>query len=412
MPSAFSSILRDHRIRVPTLTLVALAFTYASTMPYQSIIGINELGLSDRTYSGLIFLAALVNVTTSLTLGIWSDKLSDRRPLVLALSVCGMLGFGMIYAFRTAGVFIFATLVLIPMSNSTYSILFASIRATTNTMDRGRGAAITSTVRALFSGSWALAPGMIGLYLIHSQSMTPAYGIAGLASLTCFCFYLFLARPAPKREGPPAQQIGFLSSLGRILSPHVLARIGVMALLLGLQRSNSVVSPLIITHAAGGSVVDVGFMAGLVAFLEMPFMMMWGALQRRFRTVHVLAVGTLIYCLYLVLLGFASAPWHVYALERLWRRGDPQRSHHLHAGPDRRSAGARKFTDFRQHLRRQRHQRLDLRSRHQFYQLFRHRTDRRRHRPCVRGPAAFPRKDPASGPAADLRKPRPSPGMP
>jgi len=314
MPSAFSSILRDHQIRVPTLTLVALAFTYASTMPYQSIIGINELGLSDRAYSGLIFLAALVNVATSLTLGIWSDRLSDRRPLVLALSVSGMLGFGMIYEFRTAGVFIFGMLVLIPISNSTYSILFASIRATTNTMDRGRAAAITSTVRALFSGSWALAPGLIGLYLINSQSMTPAYGIAGLASLTCFCLYLFFAKPAPVANASPSQQIGFFSSLGRVFSPYVLVRVGVMALLLGLQRLNSVVSPLIITHAAGGTVVDVGFMAGLTAFLEMPFMLMWGALQRRFRSVHVLAVGALIYCLYLVLLSFASAPWQIYAL--------------------------------------------------------------------------------------------------
>ncbi|EPE99576.1 MFS transporter [Rhizobium grahamii] len=314
MPSAFSSILRDRQIRVPALTLVALAFTYASTMPYQSIIGINELGLSDRSYSGLIFFAALVNVATSLTLGIWSDKLSDRRPLVLALSVSGMLGFGMIYEFRTAGVFIFGMLVLIPISNSTYSILFASIRATTNRMDRGRAAAITSTVRALFSGSWALAPGLIGLYLINSQSMTPAYGIAALASLTCFCLYLFVAKPAPAGEASPSPNIGFFSSLGRIFSSHVLVRVCLMALLLGLQRLNSVVSPLIITNAAGGTVVDVGFMAGLVAFLEMPFMLMWGALQRRFRNVHVLALGALIYCLYLTLLSFASAPWQIYAL--------------------------------------------------------------------------------------------------
>jgi len=314
MPSAFSSILRDRQIRVPTLTLIALAFTYASTMPYQSIIGINELGLSDRTYSGLIFLAALVNVATSLTLGIWSDRLSDRRPLVLALSVCGMLGFGMVYEFRTAAVFMFGILVLIPISNSTYSILFASIRATTNTMDRGKAAAITSTVRALFSGSWALAPGLIGLYLINSQSMTPAYGIAALASLTCFCLYLFFAKPAPVGNASPSQQIGFFSSLGRVFSPYVLVRVGVMALLLGLQRVNSVVSPLIITHAAGGTVVDVGFMAGFTAFLEMPFMMMWGALQRRFRSVHLLALGALVYCLYLALLSFASAPWQIYAL--------------------------------------------------------------------------------------------------
>ncbi|TCU19185.1 MFS transporter [Rhizobium sullae] len=274
MPSAFSSILHDHRIRIPVLTLIALAFTYASTLPYQSIIGISELGMSDGNYSLLIFGSAIINVTTSLTLGVWSDRLGDRRPLVLCLSVAGMLGFGMIYAFHTPAVFILCVLFLIPMSNSTYSILFASVRVATNAMDRGRAASIVSAVRALYSGSWALAPGLIGLYLVDSQSMTPAFGIAGLASFTCCS----------------------------------------ISLLLGLHRLSGVLYPLIITHAAGGSAVDVGFVAGLIAFLEMPFVMMWGMLQRRFRSVHILAAGTLTYCIYLALLGVASAPWHIYAL--------------------------------------------------------------------------------------------------
>ncbi|WP_281428465.1 MFS transporter [Rhizobium croatiense] len=103
--STLSLILRDNRIRIPTVTLVALAFTYASTVPYQSIIGINELGLTNGTYSALVFFSAIVNVTTSLTLGIWSDRLKERRPLVLALSVAGMLGFGsiaIIFAFGTS----------------------------------------------------------------------------------------------------------------------------------------------------------------------------------------------------------------------------------------------------------------------------------------------------------------------
>ena len=314
MPSAFSSILRDPAIRIPAITLVALAFTYASTLPYQSIIGINELGMSDGSYSLLVFFAALMNVATSLTLGIWSDRLGDRRPLVLVLSVCGILGFGSIFIFHTAPVFILGVLLLIPMSNSAYSILFASIRARTNTMDKALAGAISSTVRAFYSGSWALAPGLIGLYLATAQSMTPAYGIAGAASLTCFCLYFFFAAKAPKSAEPLADAPGFLPSLKRIVRPPVLKRIVAMSLLLGLQRLNTMVAPLIITHAAGGTVVDVGFMAGLVAFLEMPFMMMWGALQKRFRNVHILAAGSLIYCLYLTLVGFASAPWHIYSL--------------------------------------------------------------------------------------------------
>lgn len=313
MPSTFTLILRDNGIRIPAATLVALAFTYASTAPYQSIIGINELRMSDGAYSALVFVSAIVNVITSLTLGIWSDRLKERRPLVLALSVAGMVGFGSIAIIHSPAVFILSTLLLVPMSNSTYSLLFASLRARTNQMDRGQGAAVTAMVRALFSGSWALAPGLIGLYLVSSPSMTPAYGIAALASCTCFCLYFFFA-PGNGSAGPAADQAGFFASLKRIFVPYVLARVLVMAVLIGLQRLNGMLSPLIITHAAGGTVVDVGFVAGLTAFLEMPFMMMWGIAQRRFRTVHVLAFGSLIYCAYLLLLGFVSARWQVYAL--------------------------------------------------------------------------------------------------
>jgi cyanate permease len=108
--------------------------------------------MSDGAYSALVFFSALSNVATSLTLGIWSDRMADRRPLVLALSVCGMIGFGSVFVFHTAPVFILCVLLLIPASNSTYSILFASIRATTNTMDRGLAGSISSTVRAPIRG--------------------------------------------------------------------------------------------------------------------------------------------------------------------------------------------------------------------------------------------------------------------
>ena len=67
MSSTLSLILGDNRLRIPAATLVALAFTYASTVPYQSIIGINELGMSNGAYSALVFVSAIVNVTTSLS---------------------------------------------------------------------------------------------------------------------------------------------------------------------------------------------------------------------------------------------------------------------------------------------------------------------------------------------------------
>ncbi|MDQ0559429.1 hypothetical protein QO004_001207 [Rhizobium mesoamericanum] len=86
-----------------------------------------------------------------------------------------------------------------------------------------------------------------------------------------------------------------------------------MALLLALHRLNSVASRLIISDAAGGTVVDVGCMAGLVAFLKCHFLLRWGSLQplaQRARS----CPRRLVYCLCVILPSFASAPWQIYAL--------------------------------------------------------------------------------------------------
>jgi len=315
MPSAISRILRDPFLRVPTITLFVSGLTYASTLPYQSIIGISELGLTDHVYSVLIFLAAAINVTASVLLGILSDRLGDRRPLVLALTVSGMIGFGSIYVFRNVPVFIAAVLLAIPVSNSLFSILFGSIRATTNGLSHREAISITTTVRAIYSGSWALMPGLVGLYLARSSSMLPAYAVATAASLTCFFLYFFFVPKAPRgaaRSLP--KEDGFVASLGRIMEPGILLRVGAMSLVSGTQRLSTTLSPLITTHAAHGTVVDVGLTACGVAFLEMPFMLFWAMAQKRFRNVHVLSVGTLIYSAYLVLVSFATARWQIYAL--------------------------------------------------------------------------------------------------
>ena len=315
MLSALSRILRDPFLRIPTVTLFVSGLTYASTLPYQSIIGINELGLSDGMYSVLIFVAAGINVAASVLLGILSDRIGDRRPLVLALAVSGFTGFGLIYMLRSAPIFIACVLVLIPISNSTFSILFGSIRATTNDMPRREALSITSAVRAIYSGSWALMPGLVGLYLARSSTMMPAYAVAATASAACFSLYFFFMPRSPRvAKTALAKEDGFLASMSRLTDPALLTRLGVMALITGMQRLSTTLSPLITTHAAHGSVVDVGLTACGVAFLEMPFMLFWATMQRRFHNVHVLAAGTAVYSAYLVLVSFASAPWHIYAL--------------------------------------------------------------------------------------------------
>ncbi|MBX9459271.1 MAG: hypothetical protein KL863_26290 [Rhizobium sp.] len=72
--------------------------------------------------------------------------------------------------------------------------------------------------------------------------------------------------------------------------------------------------PLILVGAAGGTVRDVGLIAGACAALEIPSMLIWGALLRHLTVVQAMVIGALIYAAFMVLLGLSTEVWHVYAL--------------------------------------------------------------------------------------------------
>ncbi|RVP15029.1 MFS transporter, partial [Sinorhizobium meliloti] len=81
MSSPLLIAMRNPVIRTSMIAIVLFGFSGAATSPYQSVVGITELGLSDGFYSALIFAAALVNVAVSVTIGIVADRVGNYRTL-------------------------------------------------------------------------------------------------------------------------------------------------------------------------------------------------------------------------------------------------------------------------------------------------------------------------------------------
>ena len=88
-------VFRDPTIRVSMFAIFAFGFAGAATSPYQSVVGIRELGLSDIVYSALIFLAAGVNVVVSVLLGNAADRMGNYRTMLLIVPVFGFAETGM-----------------------------------------------------------------------------------------------------------------------------------------------------------------------------------------------------------------------------------------------------------------------------------------------------------------------------
>jgi predicted MFS family arabinose efflux permease len=87
-----------------------------------------------------------------------------------------------------------------------------------------------------------------------------------------------------------------------------------VALISSMLHINDAIFPLVVTGAARGTVADIGILVGIVALLEVVFIIVWSRLLRFIGQLAALALGALLYGIYLLLLASADQPWHVYAL--------------------------------------------------------------------------------------------------
>lgn len=314
MSNALKTTWANPSLRTCALAIFFFGTTGAATSPYQSLIGIQELGLSNSGYAALMFAAAIINVSASVMMGIFADRMGDYRTSMLYVSLFGIAGFGIVYVFANVPAFIISGLLLLPVFGALNSLIFANARASSQTLSTSQMIGVNSTIRAAISLSWVLMPGVVGIMLAGASSMLPAYLIASLAAVICFLLGAFCLPVAPKLEiaGGEARS-KFLASLGEVFEPRVALRVLAVALICSMLHINDAVRPLIVTGKANGNVADLGIIVGIVAALEIVFILVWGKVETFMKPVRALALGAGLYALYLILQGLATERWHVYA---------------------------------------------------------------------------------------------------
>ncbi|MDI6839047.1 MAG: MFS transporter, partial [Rhizobiaceae bacterium] len=169
-------------------------------------------------------------------------------------------------------------------------------------------------VRAVLSLSWVLVPGIVGALLAGGPSMLPAFLFASTACGACFLLFAFSPQKAAGGRNANTRRSAFLASLGEIASGRVLPRVVAIALISSMLHINGAVLPLVVTGKAGGTAVDVGVIVGIVAFLEIVFIVFWGWVEARTSARFAMIASASVYAAYLVFLGLADAPRDVYVL--------------------------------------------------------------------------------------------------
>jgi MFS family permease len=310
--SSWLTILRRHRVvRASAAAIFLYGFAGAASSPYQSMIAIRELGMSDRAYAALALASSVANVLLAVAVGMISDRFqSYRRPLILVSSF-GVLGYGLVWALPVVPVFVLATLGPLALFHALNSMLFGNVRAHSARFDPEEARISNALMRIMISLSWVVMPGAVGVALSGQPSMIAAYLIAATVAGGILLTVTFWLEPDVAPEAPAATRPA-LHDLRLIFAPGLLARVLGVALISQMLHINSAVLPLIVTGPANGRVEDVGLLVGLVAVLEVIFMVFWVRATRHLAVTHALLICAGLYLVYLAGIAMATAPWQVY----------------------------------------------------------------------------------------------------
>lgn len=305
--------------RLPVLGLIGTSqfftgITYASTLNYGAIVGIDNLGIPNAMFSVLLMASSLVSAFASVILGYVSDKLPDRRYLVILCALMGALGFGLIFIFRNQFAFIAAICVIMPFGGALFSQSFSFARAYNNVRDPARAEFLTSVLRTIFAVAWAIVPPVVG-WVAATSGVFNVYGVAAAAYLVCAAIFSLLLLEPTAKIGLPAKA-GADSSLPRAaIEPAVIVGIVGVTLIFMSTYINNVAVPLLITVSLKASFGELGIFSGLAAALELPFMILWGYALRWVSKHTMIVCAALLYALYLWLVSRATSMTELYWLQ-------------------------------------------------------------------------------------------------
>jgi MFS family permease len=295
----------DRLLRLAFLSITLMGVAVAAINPFQSIIGIEQLGFSRGAYALITTVGALFSVATSVIVGIYTDQTGRYRSVLARCNMIGILAGACVFFLPSKATFILAHVILFPIGATTFTQYFAmaSLAASNNPkLDKDMS---LSLVRAAFAGAFGLTPPILAIAVAGGMEVMSVYGFAAAVNVIVLLLVLNMW-PTEQTSLNQKSGIGFFEALKELSSSGVLVRLVLIAIIIGVNALYNILLGLLILNDLGGATSDVGWFAGGVALIEAPIMLLVAAALRYISRSGMILTGCLVYCGFLA--GFAALP--------------------------------------------------------------------------------------------------------
>jgi MFS transporter, SET family, sugar efflux transporter len=290
------------------LVFLAIGLSTAMYTPFLALF-LNDEVHADALRVGLFLAAAPISLVILASLvGRLSDRLADRKWVLIGTALAGFAGTGLTAVVRDYWALLAITVTITAAAGGVMPQVFAYAREALR--QSAKVGLAMSSLRSLFSTAWVAGPPLAAA-LLEAGGFRLVYGIAALVYLVAAIIVLLAVRGRRSPPGDPARP----EPPDGVDAPRALIWVSIGAILLTRCAGNLSIQalPLLTTQDLHGGVGEAGFLLGLCAALEIPLMLAFGALSTRVPVYRLLLVGTVCEIGYLTLVAVATNTWELAA---------------------------------------------------------------------------------------------------
>lgn len=309
------TLLRHPDLVVALVCSVLLGLAYSFILPFLSLFGTVEVGMSPLGFGVFMTLTSVSAIGVTTFLARWSDTHLSRRTVLLLGCTTGALGY-LGYAFVRDVVWLTVIgCTLLAVAAITFSQLFAHVRERLaySTVPRDETPLYMNVYRLFFALSWTIGPAAAS-WIMLSYSYEGVFVAAAAVFVVLLLVVLRFIPAAP----PPAVAEAARTPLRQALRrPDLFAYFAGFVLVFAAMMLCMMTLPLFIMQTLAGTERDVGIVYSLGPLFELPLMFYFGLVASRGNQERVIRAGVALAVAYYASLLLVQAPWHIYPLQIL-----------------------------------------------------------------------------------------------
>jgi MFS transporter, SET family, sugar efflux transporter len=329
-------------LRMLLLCCVLLGLSSSFVMPYMSMFGTLEVGLSLPVFGAFMTATTLGNVIIASLLARWSDRLPARRVVLLLGASAGVLGY-LGYAFvREPWLLLAVGMLLLGVASLTFSQLFAHAREciARSQMPADEAPLYMNAFRMAFAAAWTLGPALAAVALARLGFRGLFLSAAGFQLSFLVLVRLFVPATPVRASVPPPHALASLDGASALdgqsaappeparpaptrlwsslkAQPGLLGWFAAFVLVFAAQAISMSNMSLYVLHELGGSERDLGLIFGIAPIFEVPSMIYLGLLATRVDSGQLIRASIALAVVYFGGLSLVTAPWQIYPLQIL-----------------------------------------------------------------------------------------------